>query len=246
MQQYKITRIITRSLLAIIWAVSVLILQQAATAQEVPEVTDPPELPDDGAGDITDPVDQPELPDDPKLDPVKITELSEKYGVETDQVQTMRADGMGWGEMEIALGLSSRIEAGFEGLDGEVAPGSLDSILQARADGLGWGEIAAQYDLKVGDVMRSPKSRKPAPEGIEPVAVPAKQVNRQRPDKGPPVKVEKVERPDRPDKPQRPSKVERPERPQKVSKPEKPARPTKPEKPSKPQKPEKPGRGVGR
>jgi hypothetical protein len=107
---------------------------------------------------------------------------------------------MGYGEVDISLGLAEKLLAqqGFTDPSAAQVKTALigdtqhPGILQLRADGQGWGQIANSLGFRLGDVMRSDKAGS-AP-GMS---------NR-------PERVTRAERPDRPEKPERPDRPERP------------------------------------
>ena len=183
---------------------------------------------------------------------VDITELT------PEQVEQMRSDGLGWGNIMIATRLAERIAADSDGtLPFDEA---LTGILDARVDGKGFGQIAHENDLKLGRVVGNGNKGITATSdglgnaGFNPDATVERRrgqekehnvygqlsvllgfEKKERPQK--PLKIEKLEPSN---KPKRPEKLEKPERPEKLEKPEKPERPEKPEKPERPEKPEKP------
>ena len=199
-----------------------------------------------------------------------IAELVEKTDLTQDQVDQMRGDGAGWGNIMIATRLAERIAADSPEDDKLTFAQALDLVLEARADDIGFGEIAKQHDLKVGKLVSGGKKvmvsdpEAPAQEGT----LLRSQVRAEREVKikkqgmfgrlfgmfrsGRTVGVNKPPKPERPERPNRPEKIDKPERPNKPEKFERPERPVKPEKPEKPErppkpeKPEKPERGPRR
>ena len=187
-----------------------------------------------------------------------IAELIEKTDLTQDQVDQMRDDGAGWGNIMISTRLAERIAADSpEGDDKLTFEQALDLVLTARADDVGFGEIAHQHDLKVGKLVSGGKKimssdpETPVPEGTlvrsriraGQEGKPKKQsmfgrlfgmFRSGRTSRG--EKPSKPERTERPERPNKPEKFERPERPVKPEKPEKPERPPKPEKPEKPER----------
>jgi len=187
-----------------------------------------------------------------------IAELVEKTDLTQDQVDQMRDDGAGWGNIMISTRLAERIAADSpEGDDKLTFEQALDLVLEARAEDIGFGEIAHQHDLKVGKLVSGGKKVMSAnPETSVPEGTLVRSQRRAgqegKPKKqnmfgrifgmfrsGRTVRVDKPPRPERPERPNRPEKFERPERPAKPEKPEKPERPPRLEKPEKPEKPER-------
>lgn len=72
--------------------------------------------------------------------------LATEYKVPAADIDKMRADKLGWGEIGNALAISQK--AGVP----------LDQVLAARKSGLGWGEIAQKYGFKLGEVAGKAKS----------------------------------------------------------------------------------------
>ncbi len=166
--------------------------------------------------------------------------LLKPEGLQQAQVDQMRADGWGWGEIRIAALLAQQTAT-----DGtkESFDAALGQITAARAEGRGFGEIAADNNLKVGQLVGNKKA------GIGS-------------DNGSPAKAKKPGFFARlgkalgfgrsADKPAKPAMVEKSSRSVKavhMDKPErsvrservKPEKPVRLEKPSRPEKPEKPG-----
>lgn len=140
---------------------------------------------------------------------------------------------MGWGEVNITLGMAEKLVASGEfadlesalvggaditNADGTVTAGA-DGILQLRADGMGWGQIAKEYGFKLGSVLGNGKASTSAD-----TATAAKvRGSSERIAKTERVaKVERAAKIERPERVERPAKLERPERPQK---PERSGRP---------------------
>jgi hypothetical protein len=200
--------------------------------------------------------------------PPFITQLMEKTKLRQEQMEQMRNEGAGWGNIMIATRLAERIAADSKGeLTFDEA---LTSVLDARAEGKGFGQIAHQNELKVGRVVGNGNKTSAAFSYGPGEAVDAPNLNqnqeririknqekkqnifgrlttmlgfgrKERLEK--PSKPEKLERMQRSEKPERPGKLEkpeRPERPEKLERPERPEKPERPERPEKPAKPEKP------
>lgn len=179
---------------------------------------------------------------------VDITELT------PEQVEQMRTNGLGWGNIMIVTRLAERIAADSGGvLTFEEA---LTGVLDARVEGKGFGQIANENDLKLGRIVGNGAKEMTGPgeaglgqnTNIERRRNREKKQNIYRQLSG----LLGFEKPGKPDKPLKIQKVEKPERPEKLEKPEKPEKPERPEKPEKlerpekPEKPEKPERGPRR
>jgi hypothetical protein len=176
-----------------------------------------------------------------------ISDLVEKTELTQEQVDQIRSDGAGWGNIMISTRLAERIAADSVDPDKLTFAEALDNVLTARADGMGFGEIAHEHDLKVGPLVSGGKkglsttAASPAPEGTL-AGSPAGIGRAGKPKKqnmfgrlfgmfrsG---KPERTERPGRPNKPEKPEKFERAMRPEKI-------------KVHRPPKPETPGKGLG-
>lgn len=184
-------------------------------------------------------------------------------GLTDVEIEQMRADGAGWGEILIATRLAERIAADradpedpefdFDAAFAEALAGVLDE----RAAGKGFGEIAQENDLRVGDVMRqghpgagvaAGQARRTG-EGVEARnAAQAKEKKQgffarlgnafgfgkaDRPE--PPGAARSLQARERVERTERPDRPDRPDRPEKVEKPERPERPDRPERPEKPE-----------
>jgi hypothetical protein len=120
---------------------------------------------------------------------------------------TPATDKMGYGNVDIALGLAKatlaeqgirrptpeQIKAALNG--GTVTSKSgervaLPGVLKLRASGMGWGKIAQQYDLKLGEVMRHKHNDWKRGEFHK-------------------TRFERIERPQRPERPERPERHHR-------------------------------------
>jgi len=191
-----------------------------------------------------------------------------------EQVEQMRTNGAGWGNIMIATRLAERIAADSADSKDELTfTEALTSVLDARAEKKGFGLIAHENDLKLGRIVGNGNkvsaafSYGPGEAGDTPnlnqnqerirIKNQEKKQNifgrfinmlgfgrKERPEK--PSKPGKIEKPQRPEKPDRPEKLEKPERPERPEKPEKPEKPERPARPEKPEKPEKPERGPRR
>lgn len=67
--------------------------------------------------------------------------LADKYQVPLGDVQGLRDQGLGWGEINAALAISRK--------SGQ----PLSDVMKLRESGMGWGEIAQKYGFKLGDVV---------------------------------------------------------------------------------------------
>lgn len=72
--------------------------------------------------------------------------LAAEYKVPAADIERMRADKLGWGEIGDALAISQK--AGVP----------VDQVLAQRKSGLGWGEIAQKYGFTLGDVVSKAKA----------------------------------------------------------------------------------------
>jgi len=113
----------------------------------------PAQTPEPPATEVTDPLPPGET--DTTLDlataPAYISELMETAGLASDQVQPMLDLGWGWGEVRLAILLAQQMAAG------STEEGAFDTalagVIAARTEGKGFGQIAAESDLKVGDLV---------------------------------------------------------------------------------------------
>ena len=196
--------------------------------------------------------------------PRYIAELVEKTELTQEQVDQMRGDGAGWGNIMIATRLAERIAADSPEDAKLTFEEALDGVLSARAEGMGFGDIAHENDLKLGPLISRGKknlSTVPEPPGPEGALVRSQaRIGREgKPKKqnmfgqlfgmfrsGRTVKSEKPPKPERTERPERPNRPEKLDRPERPERPEKPEKPERPERPAKPEKPEKPERGPRR
>ena len=170
--------------------------------------------------------------------------LVDKTELTIEQVEQMRSDGLGWGNITIATRLAERLVAdSAEPLSFEDA---LDGVLEARAEGKGFGEIANENDLKLGRVVAKGKAQTTA--GSQASVGRAAVKPKKQGFFGRLMSLFRLGRGEKPERPlkAKPAKIEKPERPEKPEKPEKPERPERPEKLERPAKPEKPERGPRR
>ncbi len=173
---------------------------------------------------------------DPANPPAFITKLVEAQVVTQDQVNTMLTAGYGWGEVRIATLLAQKIAANSNAA--LTFDAALTQVMEARAGGKDFGQIAADNNLKIGDLVRhqkagdatTAKTKKPGffarvgralgfgrsgDKPVKPATVDKPQTD---------AKAVKADKPERPAKVERAAKVERPEKLER-------ARPEKPEKP---------------
>ncbi len=83
--------------------------------------------------------------------PPFIADLVENTELTQEQVEQMRSDGAGWGNIMIAARLAERIAADSDGV--LTFDEALANVLDARAEGKGFGQIANEHDLKLGHVL---------------------------------------------------------------------------------------------
>lgn len=111
-------------------------------------------------------------------------------------VERLRKDGLGNGEINIALSLA-QVDMAKNNLTLDAA---LEDLLKQRAGGEGWGKIAQGMGVKLGDLVRSDRAK-----GRDEVA-------RNEHGQAHPERPERAEKPERPERPERPEKPERPGR----------------------------------
>ncbi len=138
--------------------------------------------------------------------PGYINDLVENSDLTPEQVETMRVDGMGWGNIKTAAELAEAISAGSTEAEPISYDQALELVLADRAQEIGFGEIAEKYNLKIGELNRNRIRTENAGAGGPAVEKPAKA---ERPEK-----MEKPEKPVRPERPEKPEKPEKPERPE--------------------------------
>jgi len=194
--------------------------------------------------------------------PRYIRELVEGSALTQEQVDAMRADGLGWGEIRIATRLAEQIDAASE--DPLVTfDTALAGVLAERAAGKGFGEIAQAHNLKIGELVGKGSQKGGSAPGEDPASAQAGETKRLTEKKrglfarlGGALGLGKGQRQDQTLKPEgsgtktrtmtRAAKVKTLERPTRPEKPEKPAKLERPERPARPEKPEKPERGPNR
>ncbi|MCL5280556.1 MAG: hypothetical protein M1376_11680 [Planctomycetes bacterium] len=184
-----------------------------------------------------------EVGPDPAHPPAFITKLVENQVVTQEQVNTMLASGYGWGEVRIATLLSQELANNSGGT--LTFADALKQVMDARAAGKGFGQIAAENNLKIGDLVRHQKAGDAttgkgkklgffarigralgfgrSADRTETTATMVKSQASAKSMKGDkPERAMKAERPERPEKPAQP---DRPERPERLSRPDRPERP---------------------
>jgi hypothetical protein len=192
-----------------------------------------------------------EVGPDPTHPPAFISKLVESQVVTQEQVNTMLTAGYGWGEVRIATLLAQKIAANSNGT--LTFDAALANVMTAKAEGKDFGQIAADNNLKIGDLVRhqkagdatTAKTKKPgffarvgralgfgrsADKTEKAATVDKPQAS---------AKSMKGEKPEHPDKPERAMKAERPERPERPAQPDRPERPERPARPDRPERPER-------
>lgn len=127
----------------------------------------------------------------------RIQGLSRQFNVPPSQIEGMRAQKQGWGEITIQLAMAEHLTK----TDAQAYPTmneALAKIQTLRNDGAGWGKIAKDLGFKLGPVVRDAER---ARQDL------AKETRTERAER-----LAKQERPERPDRPTRPERPERPER----------------------------------
>lgn len=118
-----------------------------------------------------------------------------------EDVQNLRAKGLGFGEISILLALTAKQPS-------STTAKPLNEVLAMRQAGAGWGKLARDLGYKnLGSVVKSMKATE---QSVTRVAMERGQKT-EKAEKPP--KLEKPEKPERPEKPVRPEKPEKPERP---------------------------------
>jgi len=100
----------------------------------------------------------PEEPDPPEVmtKPGFIDELVDQTELTPEQVDQMRSDGAGWGNIMIATRLAEWIAANSpEGPDKLTFEQAFNIVLEERASGKGFGQIANENQLRVGFVVET-------------------------------------------------------------------------------------------
>jgi hypothetical protein len=174
---------------------------------------------------------------DPANPPAYIREMVQNQVLTQEQVNAMLGDGWGWGEIRIATRLAQQMVA--NNTEGLLFEDALAQVRAAWAEGKGFGQIAAENNLKVGDLVGQRKlggtqSVSAAQGGKKAQAGAAggkklgffARVGRflgfgrsaDKPEH--PVRTERTVRAERPERPERPARLERPERPERPYRPE--------------------------
>lgn len=90
-------------------------------------------------------------PMEPKTAPgqdKQVSKLAEKYGVPATEVQALRDQKLGWGEIKHALAISQK------------SGKPVSEVMELRKSGMGWGKIAKHYGFKLGDAeAKTPKGK---------------------------------------------------------------------------------------
>ena len=189
-----------------------------------------------------------EVSPDPAKPPAFITRLVEAQVVTQDQVNAMLTAGYGWGEVRIATLLSQKIAANSN--ETLTFADALKQVMDARVAGKDFGQIAADNNLKIGDLVRhqkagdatTAKGKKP---GFFARVGKALGFGRSADKPARPATVDKPEaaakgvRGDKPERPERTMKAEKPERPERPAQPDRPERPERPARPDRPERPER-------
>jgi hypothetical protein len=68
----------------------------------------------------------------------QVDKLAAEFKVEAKDVQALRDQGLGWGEVRHALDISRSAKV------------PVADVMKLRKDGMGWGQIADKYGTKVG------------------------------------------------------------------------------------------------
>ncbi len=178
--------------------------------------------------------------------PAYIGELLKNGDLKQEQVDQMRAAGWGWGAIRIATRLAQQMVA--NSITGLTFDDALAQVMAARAEGKGFGQIAADNNVKVGQLVGNKKAGvgSAAKDGNKASAAaaattkkpgffarvgrffgfgrsadkPAKPATVEKPQES--GKAVQMDKPERPTKPERATKAERPERMERPSRPEKP------------------------
>ena len=175
---------------------------------------------------------------DPANPPAYIREMVQAQVVTQQQVDTMLATGYGWGEVRIASLMAQRIAANSNAA--LTFDAALAQVMAARAEGKDFGQIAADNNLKVGDLVgkkgsggktagtTTANAKKP---GFFARVGKFLGLGRDKPAQEESPKASQADKPERPERAARAEKPEKPETPARVEKPERPEKPTRPEKP---------------
>ena len=157
---------------------------------------------------------------------------------------------MGYGEINIALGMAEKMVDGGDAetwqdalygtadttnSDGTTTEGTA-GILQMRADGMGWGKISKELGFKLGSVVGKAPTRDRNDDGDTSASTTttAKAGHASTKAGDHATRPERTAKADRPAKPERVAKVERPTRPERAERPTRAERPQKPERGGRP------------
>lgn len=129
---------------------------------------------------------------------IQVQTLSKQFNVPPSQIESMRAQKQGWGEITIQLAMAQHLTQ----TDPKTYPtmnDALAKIQSMRSDHMGWGKIAKDLGFKLGPVVSAAERTR-----HELVA--------QGTSSGRTDQVAKQERTERTERPVRPERPERPER----------------------------------
>ncbi|MFN3902068.1 hypothetical protein [Rehaibacterium terrae] len=178
--------------------------------------------------------------------------LDDDIEAATALVERLRSGGesgeaMGYGEIDITLGLAGAMIESGSAADLDAA---LDSLLQMRADGMGWGEIAQELGFNLGQIVSAANRGSTGAQGQAGLDIAAEARGtagggagattaadaRVRGEVGRGVAAEargnaRIEAGTRPVTPARPENVGRPVLPERPLMPERPTRPERPDRP---------------
>ncbi len=174
---------------------------------------------------------------DPANPPAYIRTMVQDKVLTQEQVNAMLTTGYGWGEVRIAALMAQQMVANSTtGLTFEQA---LGQVMTARAEGKDFGQIAAQNNLKMGELLgqkkagaaTAPEPKKPGffarlgrffgfgrsqdkPAGVTRNLQEGEPKTAQGDKPERPVRVERAVRAERPERPETPARMEKPERPE--------------------------------
>lgn len=126
---------------------------------------------------------------------VQVQTLSKQFNIPSSQIESMRAQKQGWGEITIQLTMAQHLT--------QTAPQTYPSMNDAlakiqtlRNEHMGWGKIARDLGFKLGPVVHdAEQARQDLAKDLR--AARTEQVTRQ----------ERTERPERPVRPERPERA---------------------------------------
>lgn len=131
-----------------------------------------------------------------------ITRLADEFDVPDSTVRGLRAQGLGFGEIAIALALARQLSGPELSLDDAIV-----LVVNERQAGAGWGQIALDHDLNLGRVLSDVKRSDKSVAAAGRAAVADGVARLERP--GRPENVERLERVERAERPGRPERIER-------------------------------------